>query len=97
MLPHTRDTFKVHDLPLFISTMSKRTLDYNTHLYVVGRIFYGFKMAAENEILTSQFWNLLNKSEAHHHRKTNHNILYSNNYVSHEAVCSLYNDIPMVS
>lgn len=39
--------------------MSKITLDYNTHLYMVGRIFYGFKMAAENEILTSQFWNLL--------------------------------------
>lgn len=59
--------------------------------------FMGFKMAAENEILTSQFWNLLNKSEAHHPRKTNHNIPYSNNYISHEAVCSLYNDIHKVS
>lgn len=97
MLPHTRDTFKVLDLPPFISNMSKRTLDYNTHLYVVGRIFYDSKMEAENEILTAQFWNLLNKSEAHNPRKTNHNILYSNNYISHEAVCILYNDIPVVS
>lgn len=77
--------------------MSKRTLDYNTPLYVVGRIFYGFKKAAVNEISTAQFWNLLIKSEAHHPRKTNHYKPYSNNYISHEAVCSFYNDIPMVS